>query len=49
MKENNKDCAYYLEQKKNVSNLVFNNEVSSLEVLSQEEINMLLAEIRKEE
>jgi hypothetical protein len=31
MKENNKDYFYYLEQNKNVSNLVFYNEVISLE------------------
>jgi len=31
MKENNKDCVYYLAQNKDVSNLVFNNEVYSLE------------------
>ncbi|GBU26534.1 hypothetical protein R84B8_00044 [Treponema sp. R8-4-B8] len=35
MKENNKECIYYLEQNKNITNLIFNNEVNSLEFVQK--------------
>jgi len=35
MKENNKNCIYYLEQNKNISNAIFTNEVNSYEFVQK--------------